>query len=302
MPKERRAAATSHRASPMHEVRTQPSTPGQAQAGHRNAAIWSDADDQVLIAARTSGLNWQPIASTHFPTKTANACRKRHERLMERRNRNDWDSRRLDALATEYMVCRREMWTMLAARLGERWALIEAKVRAMTFSEAWSTADCQSNQCMEKGLKNLHSMARAAHKRSVANHHAHQRGSTEDHEGDSGIGFSDGDAEMEVGEAVNRASAAADLQPLQPVRPISGQMDRYGPPPPLPLYEPPPSVLGRGSAINRPQSNVMSGGLLLNLGQQDQTSHGHEHVADQHVQRGVSIRSMLLHPEDVPEG
>ena len=107
--------------------------PSRAQSslpisGQRNAAVWSDADDQVLMGARTSGLNWQPIASRHFPSKTANACRKRHERLMERRNHSDWDSRKLDSLATEYMECRKDMWTILAARLGERWGVVEAKV------------------------------------------------------------------------------------------------------------------------------------------------------------------------------
>jgi len=48
---------------------------------------------------------------------------------MERRNHSDWDSRKLDALATEYMECRKDMWTILAARLGERWGVVEAKVR-----------------------------------------------------------------------------------------------------------------------------------------------------------------------------
>lgn len=133
MPKENRST-TSHRASPIGVVRTQSSLPtAQAQVNHRNAAIWSDADDQVLIAARASGLNWQPIATRHFPSKTANACRKRHERLMERRNHDDWDSRRLDALAMQYMECRKEMWTILAARVGERWALIESKVCRIAF-------------------------------------------------------------------------------------------------------------------------------------------------------------------------
>lgn len=73
-------------------------------------------------------MNWQPIASKNFPTRTANACRKRHERLMERRNVEDWDGEKLEMLGREYMEVRREMWGLLAARLGERWAVIEAKV------------------------------------------------------------------------------------------------------------------------------------------------------------------------------
>jgi hypothetical protein len=102
-------------------------TPTTASAT-RTAAIWSTADDEILLRARASGLNWQPIASKHFPNKTANACRKRHERLIERRHGEDWDNQKLELLAQEYLACRREMWEMLASRLGERWNIVEAKV------------------------------------------------------------------------------------------------------------------------------------------------------------------------------
>ncbi|KAF1814893.1 hypothetical protein P152DRAFT_384511, partial [Eremomyces bilateralis CBS 781.70] len=113
--------------------------PAQAQ---RTSTTWTAEDDETLMAARASGLNWQPIASKYFPSKTANACRKRHERLMERRNAEDWDGIKWETLAREYMLVRRDMWTMLSDRLGEKsWQMIEAK-------------------CMEKGLKNI----QAAHR------------------------------------------------------------------------------------------------------------------------------------------
>lgn len=102
--------------------------PTTSMAGQRNAAIWSPKDDEILMQARASGLNWQPIASRHFPNKTANACRKRHERLIERRHVEDWSSERLELLAQEYMAVRKEMWEFLASRLGERWTTVEAKV------------------------------------------------------------------------------------------------------------------------------------------------------------------------------
>jgi hypothetical protein len=73
-------------------------------------------------------LNWQPIADTYFSSKTANACRKRHERLMERRNTEEWDGVKLESIAAEYMEVRKQMWTILADRVGERWQAIEAKV------------------------------------------------------------------------------------------------------------------------------------------------------------------------------
>lgn len=127
MPKELRPT-TCRRASQGGIGSVQQSPTGLAQNAPRNTAIWSGADDQTLISARASGLNWQPIAARHFPNKTANACRKRHERLMERRHHDEWDSRKLNALAIEYMECRKEMWNVLAVRIGERWGVVEAKV------------------------------------------------------------------------------------------------------------------------------------------------------------------------------
>jgi hypothetical protein len=59
---------------------------------------------------------------------TPNACRKRHERLMERMNAEQWDGVKLDVLAQAYMEVRREMWSLLAARVGEKWQLVETKV------------------------------------------------------------------------------------------------------------------------------------------------------------------------------
>jgi hypothetical protein len=80
------------------------------------------------MQARAQGLNWNQISPKHFPQKSANACRKRHERLMERQNAEQWDGVKLDILAQAYMDVRREMWSILAARVGEKWTLVEQKV------------------------------------------------------------------------------------------------------------------------------------------------------------------------------
>ena len=101
---------------------------------HRITSMWTKEEDEKLLQARVDGLSWQPIADRHFPEKTANACRKRHERLMDKRSQDDWDPSRLEALATAYMECRREMWTILADRLGERWTTVEAKVSLYDYS------------------------------------------------------------------------------------------------------------------------------------------------------------------------
>ncbi|OCL04170.1 hypothetical protein AOQ84DRAFT_124527 [Glonium stellatum] len=145
MPKEVKSA-NSNRPTSMTTTAAVASASASSSANTRSASTWSAKDDETLMSARASGLNWQPIASKHFPTKTANACRKRHERLMEKRNSEDWEGVKLETLAREYMNVRREMWSMLASRVGEKWALVEAK-------------------CMEKGLKNLQQAHRSAQRK-----------------------------------------------------------------------------------------------------------------------------------------
>lgn len=49
---------------------------------------WSPEDDETLRRARREGSNWQSIASTYFPNRTANACSKSHERLIEKKDDN----------------------------------------------------------------------------------------------------------------------------------------------------------------------------------------------------------------------
>lgn len=127
MPKEIKTPMQYHQASSASAPYPYPPA-STSNSGQRNAAIWTSSDDEILLQARASGLNWQPIANKHFPNKTANACRKRHERLIERRHVEDWDTHKLELLAQEYLVIRKEMWEMLAERVGERWQVVEAKV------------------------------------------------------------------------------------------------------------------------------------------------------------------------------
>lgn len=103
-----------------------------SDAGTRKTSIWTPEDDEILMTARAKGSDWKTISKEHFPEKTSNACRKRHERLMERRNAEDWGGPKLETLAREYMMVRREMWSVLADRVGEKWQVIESKVRFPT--------------------------------------------------------------------------------------------------------------------------------------------------------------------------
>lgn len=102
-------------------------------AQHRaSSGAWNATDDQTLLGARASGQNWAQIQQNYFPTKTPNACRKRHERLMERKGADDWDSRKLEIMAKEYMSLRKEIWAPLAQRTGEKWNVVEQKVSLPT--------------------------------------------------------------------------------------------------------------------------------------------------------------------------
>ncbi|KAF4983526.1 hypothetical protein FZEAL_1061 [Fusarium zealandicum] len=131
---------------------------------HRaSSGAWTPQDDQQLLNARMQGLNWGQIQANYFPSKTPNACRKRHERLMERKGADDWDNLKLQRLAKEYMAMRKEIWSGLAARTGEKWNVVEAK-------------------CMSNGLKNLQSAARAAARRDRL-----ESGAFSGYDDDSGI-------------------------------------------------------------------------------------------------------------------
>lgn len=102
----------------------------QPHTNYRPSSAWSPHADQILMTARAKGMNWGPMRQAYFPLKTPNACRKRHERLMEQRNTEDWDGVKLETLAQMYVEVRKEMWSVLADRLGEKWQTIEAKVGA----------------------------------------------------------------------------------------------------------------------------------------------------------------------------
>ncbi|KAI1333925.1 hypothetical protein F5Y15DRAFT_321481 [Xylariaceae sp. FL0016] len=137
---------------------------------HRpSSGAWTPQDDANLLTARQQGLNWGQIQSNYFPNKTANACRKRHERLLERKGADDWDTRKLERLAKEYMSIRKEIWQPLANRTGEKWNVVEAK-------------------CMTNGLKNLQSAARSAARRERLET-GHAMHGYDDDSGISGIGL-----------------------------------------------------------------------------------------------------------------
>jgi hypothetical protein len=99
-----------------------------------SSGAWTPSDDSTLLSARQSGQNWGQIQSQFYPGKTANACRKRHERLMDKRNSDDGDVVKLEALGQAYMSMRKEIWAPLAERTGEKWSVVETKVLPHPYS------------------------------------------------------------------------------------------------------------------------------------------------------------------------
>ena len=109
--------------------RTPPAAgPAYPPSSNRTASAWTADEDEMLKTARAQGLNWQPIAQKYFPSKSPNACRKRHERLMDRKHAEDWEGEKLEGLAVAYMEVRQEMWSILASKVDEKWQIIEEKV------------------------------------------------------------------------------------------------------------------------------------------------------------------------------
>ncbi|GAB7358585.1 hypothetical protein MBLNU230_g2645t1 [Neophaeotheca triangularis] len=254
MPKEPRNSATSRAGAVIAPYPQQTPQQSSSTASQRVAAIWSTADDDILLQARATGLNWQPIASRHFPNKTANACRKRHERLVERRHDEEWDSHKLELLAEEYLAIRRDMWEMLSSRIGERWAVVEAKV-------------------LEKGLKNLQSVTRTAQRKASATDQGQpinpthlrptigtattlEEQSIPDHHSDSGIGLGS-DTEMEASSTsstIHDTTRACQVtlilrQHLHHPETQTLRRDDHARsrslPQPLPLFRPPPPISRR---------------------------------------------------------
>ncbi|KAF2477446.1 uncharacterized protein BDR25DRAFT_191723, partial [Lindgomyces ingoldianus] len=91
------------------------------------SSSWSAKDDETLLAARAQGLHWNQIVPLQLPSKSPNECRKRYEILMDRHTPEEKDGIRLDILALAYMEVRQQIWSILAARVGEEWELVEQK-------------------------------------------------------------------------------------------------------------------------------------------------------------------------------
>lgn len=92
-----------------------------------------------MLQLKAEGLSWKRI-NERFPSKSSNACRKHCERLLEnRKNAGDWSLEKLEPIAREYVLKRKEIWTMLAAGTGENWRTAENKVSYQSTLHAFSS-------------------------------------------------------------------------------------------------------------------------------------------------------------------
>jgi Myb-like DNA-binding domain len=102
---------------------------------------WSSRDDAVLLSSRSRGQGWSQIQRENFRNKTANACRKRHERLVAKRRGIEWNQEMLEKLSTEYSKIREDIWQPLARAVGEKWQDVEKAVRLILLCPISSIAD-----------------------------------------------------------------------------------------------------------------------------------------------------------------
>lgn len=127
-----RAVESNRSVTPRSPIRANSSTPhayGPSKLGEaRTSTAWSQEDDVLLMRSRAQGMSWAPIAKNHFPKKSPNACRKRHEKLMERKNAENWHGVELEDLARAYLESREMMWKIVADKVGEKWQHVETKV------------------------------------------------------------------------------------------------------------------------------------------------------------------------------
>ena len=115
--------------SPSPQLNQSSPSPQPARSGP-----WTTEEDEILCDCRTRGFGWAQIQEKHFPSKSANACRKRHERLTTKRRSTDWDETRLERLAVNYRQMREQIWGHLADKLGEKWEHVEKAASSDTLT------------------------------------------------------------------------------------------------------------------------------------------------------------------------
>lgn len=94
---------------------------------------WTPEEDAILLEERSRGSAWDDIHNRHFPGKSGNACRKRHERLLTKARDTNWDDARINNLLVVYSRHRESVWRQVADEVGEKWEDVERVVSIVPF-------------------------------------------------------------------------------------------------------------------------------------------------------------------------
>lgn len=116
----------------IHSIPPTPKSPTKAELSQVTTGPWPASSDELLLSLRAQALNWAEIQRHHFPTKSANACRKRYERILaKQRGAHEWNDEKMLRLSRGYRDMRKQIWTPLAEYMGcgESWENVERKVR-----------------------------------------------------------------------------------------------------------------------------------------------------------------------------
>ncbi|KAK3366488.1 hypothetical protein B0H63DRAFT_456185 [Podospora didyma] len=91
-----------------------------------------------FLDLREEGKNWNQIKNEAFPYKSGNACRKRHERLMERQKESAEDSKIEEKMCDMYKALRESLWQPLALKTGLSWDVVESFIMSSKFKQMCS--------------------------------------------------------------------------------------------------------------------------------------------------------------------
>ncbi|KAG6024198.1 hypothetical protein E4U40_003437 [Claviceps sp. LM458 group G5] len=94
----------------------------QQQQNKEMGPEWSGDEETVLFAYKDAKKSWETI-SDHLPGRTANGCRKYHER--QSKTGPAWSQERKNELCKLYESLKRSIWSKIGERLTVRWEVAE---------------------------------------------------------------------------------------------------------------------------------------------------------------------------------
>ncbi|KAI5307093.1 hypothetical protein KEM55_008414 [Ascosphaera atra] len=100
--------------------------PSRSKSGVGSKRAWTREEDRLLLQARESGKGWRDIGREVFAGKSANACRKRWERVTNGVKKSN--DREMQQILDRYYDYRERIWMPLARDLKKDWQLIERNV------------------------------------------------------------------------------------------------------------------------------------------------------------------------------